>query len=229
MMAYLQFRIREEDRYKTSFRVPGGQYEFLRVVGAFGLQGHGMSSLLMRVMHSIFGRDTLSTGRARPAVGPPGSGAPMLGWFVQVYCDDILIFSKTREEHPVHVRMVLETLGTTSCTLRPRSASSAAPPSPSLAESSPSAASRSTLDAGRSTDIRIECYADACLCGLSRGRGGQQLCIFMARVYRSRDNLNNRFVSHGFRVCHRRKVNCHGFGPCSGVSSESTLHNLSDG
>ena len=31
----------------------------------------------------------------------------MLGRFVQVYCDDILIFSNTREE--VHVRMVLET------------------------------------------------------------------------------------------------------------------------
>ena len=34
----------------------------------------------------------------------------MLGRFVQVYCDDILTFSKTREEHLAHVRMVLETL-----------------------------------------------------------------------------------------------------------------------
>ena len=58
----------DEDQYKTSFRVPGGQYEFR--VGAFGL--HSMSSVL-------------------------------------IYCDDILI-SETREEHLVHVRMVLETL-----------------------------------------------------------------------------------------------------------------------
>ena len=105
-MAYMQFCIQEEDQYKTSFRVLDGQYEL-----AFGL--HGMSSVLMRFMHSFLSRDALSfdsTGRARPAVGPPGSGAPMLGRFVQVYTDDILIFSKTRKEHLVHVRMVLQTL-----------------------------------------------------------------------------------------------------------------------
>ncbi len=38
-MAYLHFRIREQDQYKTSFSVPCGQYKFR--VGAFGL--HGMS------------------------------------------------------------------------------------------------------------------------------------------------------------------------------------------
>ena len=70
-----------EDQYKTSFRVPGGQHEIRD--GAFGLRG--VSSVLMRFMHSILGRRAVSfnsTGRARPAVGPPGSGAPMLGRFV---------------------------------------------------------------------------------------------------------------------------------------------------
>ena len=107
--AYMQFRIREEDQFKTSFRVPGGQYEFR--VSTFGL--HGMSSVLLRYMHSIFGHSALTfdpTGRARPALEGAGPACALIGRFVQVYCDDILIFSKTREEHLVHVRMVLETL-----------------------------------------------------------------------------------------------------------------------
>ena len=112
--AYVQSRIGEEDQYKTSFRVPGGQYKFR--AGAFGL--HSMSSLYAH----IFGTEsagptlhsTLPVGLARhraPSVGL-GPAQPMLGRFVQVYCDYILIFSesKTREEHLVHVRMVLETL-----------------------------------------------------------------------------------------------------------------------
>jgi hypothetical protein len=84
--------------------VPGCQYEFL--AGTFGLQC--MSLILMRSMHPIFGSSVLlfdAAGRARPGTCPP-----MLGRFVQVYCDDILIFSKTREEHLVHVRMVIEKL-----------------------------------------------------------------------------------------------------------------------
>jgi hypothetical protein len=82
--AYWQLRIRDEDQLKTSFRVPGGQCE-LRV-GAFGL--HCMSSLLMRYMHTILVR----------------------GRFVQVYCHDMLIFSKKHTEHLEHVRLVLATL-----------------------------------------------------------------------------------------------------------------------
>jgi hypothetical protein len=117
-MAYMQFRIRDEDQYKTSFRVPSGQYEFR--VGAFGL--HGMSSVLMRYMHSIFGRPVLSSdaaGRGQPAGTRPGP--PMLGRFVQVYCNDIIIFPKTDGARDA----------TTSSSPRPQSVRSAGPRSAS--------------------------------------------------------------------------------------------------
>ena len=105
--AYHQFRIRESDVYKTSFRVPGGQYEFR--VGAFGL--HGMASLLMRYMHAIFSRPALAFDQAGRPTGPAnGHGPSMLGSFVACYMDDILVFSRTAAEHQAHVRMVLETL-----------------------------------------------------------------------------------------------------------------------
>ena len=57
---------------------------------------------------------------------------PMLGRFVQLYCDDILIFSKTREEHLVQVHMELRRSDTTSSTQRRPSVSFACPLSASL-------------------------------------------------------------------------------------------------
>ncbi len=65
-MAYTQFRIREEDRRTTSFRVPGGQYAFR--VGAFGLRG--TSSVLMRHMNSVFARSTRTAGCRGGRLGP---------------------------------------------------------------------------------------------------------------------------------------------------------------
>ena len=65
--------------------------------------------------------------------------------------------------------------------------------------------------ARRSTDIRIECSAEACLCCLFRGCRGLQLytwrCTFMARVTSAE---NKRFVSHGFCHCARRSLHCSG-------------------
>ncbi len=60
-------------------------------------------------------------GRERPSA--EGGNSPMLGKFVQVYMDDILIFSKTKEEHLIHLSMVLETLNTIDFKPRPANAS----------------------------------------------------------------------------------------------------------
>jgi hypothetical protein len=70
----------------------------------------------MRYMHSIFGRPALvalafdDSRLGRPLPAGHGTSAPMLGQFMQVYMDGILIFSDINEEHRRHVRMVLETL-----------------------------------------------------------------------------------------------------------------------
>ncbi len=46
--AYMQFRIREEDQFRTSFRMPGGQYEFW--VGAFGAW-HGINPYAVHALY----------------------------------------------------------------------------------------------------------------------------------------------------------------------------------
>jgi hypothetical protein len=84
--------------------MPSCQYEFQ--VGAFGL--HGMSLILMLYMHCIFGSSVLSSDAA--CLAWPSTCPLMRGSFVQVYCDNIHIFSKTHEEHLVHVLMVLKML-----------------------------------------------------------------------------------------------------------------------
>ena len=71
-----------------------------------------MSSVLMSYVHRNFGSPSptfKASGRVSEA-GPAGTGPSMLVRFV--YCDDILIFSKTREENLAHVtvRKMLETL-----------------------------------------------------------------------------------------------------------------------
>ena len=79
-------RVKEEDIPKTAFRTRYGHYEFL--VMSFALTN--APAVFMDLMNPVF--------------------YPYLDKFVIVFIDDILVYSKTYDEHQQHLRIVLQTL-----------------------------------------------------------------------------------------------------------------------
>ena len=83
---YHQIRVKAEDIPKTAFRTRYGHYDYH--VMSFGVTNAPV--VFMDYMNTIF--------------------RPYLDKFVVVFIDDILIYSKSKEEHEDHLRIVLQVL-----------------------------------------------------------------------------------------------------------------------
>ena len=83
---YYQIKISNLDVLKIAFQTRYGHYEFL--VMPFGLTN--VPATFMALMNKVF--------------------QPYLDKFVIVFIDDILVYSRNKEEHKQHLRIILQTL-----------------------------------------------------------------------------------------------------------------------
>jgi len=83
---YHQIRVKAGDISKTEFRTRYGHYEYSMM--PFGVTK--APGVFMEYMNRIF--------------------HPYLDQFVEVFIDDILVYSKSEEEHAEHLRIVLQVL-----------------------------------------------------------------------------------------------------------------------
>ena len=83
---YYHIKISNLDVLKTAFQTRYGHYEFL--VMPFGLTN--VPATFMALMNKVF--------------------QPYLDKFVIVFIDDILVYSRNKEEHEQHLRIILQTL-----------------------------------------------------------------------------------------------------------------------
>jgi ribonuclease HI len=81
---YNQIRLKAEDRHKTTFTTPWGTFEYLRM--PFGLSNAGAT--LQRAMDYAF--------------------RGLIGKLIEIYQDDLTVFSKDGKTHINHLRQVLD-------------------------------------------------------------------------------------------------------------------------
>ncbi len=96
LAGFTQLQIKPEDREKTAFRTHRGLYQFKRM--PFGFRNG--PAVFQRVMQGVL--------------------APFLWIFALVYIDDIVIFSKTFQDHLSHLDQVFKAISKSGITLSPK-------------------------------------------------------------------------------------------------------------